>query len=104
MAYHITDPKRLRRICRLMVDHRYRLQYSVFVRDLPAAELAELESTVRVVMDLRWDSVIRIDLGAGQDRRRITAVGRPRTFPPDGAQIVQPGADVRAVRWCGDTP
>jgi CRISPR-associated protein Cas2 len=88
MAYDIADPSRLRRICRLMVDHGYRLQYSVFLCDLSSAELAELESAVGAVMDLRADSVIRVDLGAGHDRRRITAIGKPRALPPDGAQIV----------------
>jgi len=88
IAYDIADPKRLRRVCVLMEDHGYRLQYSVFVCDLSKAELAELESAVGSVMDLMLDSVIRIDLGATGSAARVVTIGRGRGIPQPGPGIV----------------
>lgn len=84
MAYDIADPKRLRRVCTLMEDHGERLQYSVFLCDLSAAEGAELESAV---MNLHEESVIQIDLG-------------PCTRPPQSAPSAAPpvARDRRADR------
>lgn len=88
LAYDIADPKRLRRICTLMEDHGDRLQYSVFLCDLSIAELAELESAVTEVMNLREDSVIQIDLGPQHAPAPVRALGRPRRLPSPGPGIV----------------
>lgn len=81
IAYDIADPTRLRRICTLMEDHGDRLQYSVFLCDLSAAELAELEDAVAEVMDVRADSVVRIDLGPAGAAAPVHVLGRPRILP-----------------------
>ena len=39
IAYDISDPKRLRRVCKTMEEYGDRLQYSVFICDLSRAEL-----------------------------------------------------------------
>ncbi|HET9256919.1 MAG TPA: CRISPR-associated endonuclease Cas2 [Pseudonocardiaceae bacterium] len=88
MAYDIADAARLRRICAVMEDHGERLQYSVFLRDLTVAELAELESAVTGVMNLAEDSVVRIDLGPVHAPAAIRALGRPRRLPGTGPRIV----------------
>lgn len=88
IAYDISDPKRLRRVCSLMEDHGERLQYSVFLCDLSVAELAELEASVIDVMQLVQDSVVRIDLGPTFSPTAISMIGRGRRMPDTGPQIV----------------
>lgn len=88
MAYDIADPKRLRRICTLMVDHGERLQYSVFLCDLTVAERAELEGSVTEVMNLSEDSVVQIDLGPVTAAAPVRCLGRPRRLPDAGPKIV----------------
>lgn len=88
LAYDIADPKRLRRVCTLMEDHGYRLQYSVFICDLSAAELGELESEVSAVMHLLHDSIVRIDLGHTSAPTAVHTIGRGRSIPNAGPQIV----------------
>jgi CRISPR-associated protein Cas2 len=88
IAYDITDPRRLRRICTLMEDHGRRLQYSVFVCDLSRAELAELDVAVHQIIDLNTDSIVRIDLGDATHPAPIVTTGHRRWLPPDGPHIV----------------
>lgn len=88
MAYDIADPVRLRRICTLMEDHGERLQYSVFLCDLSVAELAELESAVVTVMDVRQDSVVELDLGPVSAAVAVRCLGRPRRLPSGGGPLI----------------
>lgn len=88
MAYDIADPKRLRRVCNLMEDHGERLQYSVFLCDLSPAELDELENAVTAVMHLAYDGVVHIDLGPNFSSAAIHTIGRGRSMPGAGPQIV----------------
>ncbi|MGQ0842081.1 CRISPR-associated endonuclease Cas2 [Actinokineospora sp.] len=88
IAYDIADPKRLRRVCILMEDHGQRLQYSVFLCDLTLAERAELETAVTDAMNLNEDSVIQIDLGPVNAPAPVRTLGRRRTLPHTGPQIV----------------
>jgi CRISPR-associated protein Cas2 len=88
MAYDIADPKRLRRVCSLMEDHGERLQYSVFLCDLSSAELVDLEAAVTAVMSTAHDSIVRIDLGPNFSSAAIRTIGRRRSMPDNGPQIV----------------
>ncbi|HEX5115100.1 MAG TPA: CRISPR-associated endonuclease Cas2 [Pseudonocardiaceae bacterium] len=88
VAYDIADPVRLRRVCAVMEDHGERLQYSVFLCDLGVAERAEMESKVSSIMDLNQDSVVEIDLGPLANPAAIRTIGKRRTLPGSGPQIV----------------
>lgn len=88
MAYDIADPKRLRQICTLMEEYGERLQYSVFLCDLSAAERAELEAAATTIMNLTEDSIVQIDLGATDAPTPVRAIGRPRRLPDTGPMIV----------------
>ncbi len=87
IAYDITDPRRLRRVCKIMEEHGDRIQYSVFVCDLSRSELTHARAKVESVMDLTGDSVLVIDLGE-PSAARMTFVGRRRPLPPGGPQIL----------------
>lgn len=88
IAYDIADPRRLRRVCTLMEDHGWRLQYSVFVCDLSRAELVDLEVAVNHVLDLNVDSIVRIDLGDTTHPAPILTTGRRRGTPSGGANVI----------------
>jgi CRISPR-associated protein Cas2 len=88
VAYDIADPVRLRRVCGVMEDHGERLQYSVFLCDLGVAERAEMEAAVTSIMNLARDSVVEIDLGPTAHPAEIRMLGKRRTLPGSGPQIV----------------
>lgn len=86
-AYDIREPKRLRRICKLMEAHGERLQYSVFICDLTRTELIRLRGEAEQIMNLSADSLVIIDLGETSDAR-FTFVGQREDLPSRGQQIV----------------
>jgi CRISPR-associated protein Cas2 len=88
VAYDISDPRRLRRICGVMESYGQRLQYSVFLCDLSLGERADLERAVLAVMDLTADSVVQIDLGPVSACAEVRFLGRRRDLPSTGPQIV----------------
>lgn len=72
VCYDIRDDVRLRRTAKIAEAFGFRLNYSVFLCDLSAVELARLEGKLRDVVDHRVDSVLMVDLGplgATTDRR-----------------------------------
>lgn len=87
IAYDIRDSKRLREVARIMVGHGIRMQYSVFVCDLTAAERFRLLGELENVVDRRVDCVACIELGE-RDASRFTFIGPSPAFPRTGAQIV----------------
>lgn len=89
VAYDIADPKRLRRVCATMECYGERLQYSVFISDLSLAERApRLEDEIGAIMKFSEDSVVHIDLGPTDACASIHFLGRHRTLPGAGPQIV----------------
>ena len=50
VIYDIADPKRLRRMDRLISGYGYRIQYSVFLCSLSRTMKAELENEIRQVI------------------------------------------------------
>lgn len=57
VCYDVADPKRLRRVAKVMEGHGERVQYSVFECSLDAAMLEELRRLVRAEIDPAEDSV-----------------------------------------------
>ena len=87
VAYDIREPKRLRRICKLMEAHGERLQYSLFICDLNKSELIHLRAAGESIMNLAVDSVVIVDLGEIGDDRFIF-VGHRIELPSRGSQII----------------
>lgn len=88
IAYDIADPKRLRRVIKIMEAYGDRLQYSVFLCDLSRAEFTGWRAEIGLVLDLGEDSVVVIDLGPLERAAPIMALGVPRRLPPQGATVV----------------
>ena len=57
VCYDIADPKRLRRIHRLLCDWGIPVNYSVFLVDAPPAQIDRLAASVERRIDLRTDDV-----------------------------------------------
>lgn len=87
IAYDIADPKRLRRICKIMEEYGERLQYSVFISDLSPAELIHARAKVESEMLMSEDSVVIVDLG-DVSKARFIFMGQQRNLPSSGARIV----------------
>ena len=81
VSYDVSDPKRLRRIARIMEGFGTRLQYSVFECPLDDIRLAELKSRLQPVMNHNEDQVLFVSLGpsARDATLVIDAMGRPYT-------------------------
>ena len=87
IAYDISEPRRLRRVIKVMEAYGERLQYSVFLCDLSGRELVAWQHDITKVIARDEDSVIRIDLGPLDASAAITVIGTPRTLPSTGAIV-----------------
>jgi CRISPR-associated protein Cas2 len=83
VAYDISDPKRLRKVHKVMKGFGVPLQYSVFSCDLTATELVRCETALRDVMDTKTDQVLFINIGPARGRARLAifALGRAYAQP-----------------------
>lgn len=88
IAYDISEPKRLRRVCKVMEAYGTRLQYSVFLCDLSEIEQTRWRTDIHDAMDYGEDSVVVIDLGAVANAATVTQLGRPRSLPVTGPTVL----------------
>jgi CRISPR-associated protein Cas2 len=88
IAYDIANPRRLRRVIKLMESYGERLQYSVFLCDLSGYERARWERDIREVLNMGEDSVVCIDLGSVESSAPVVTLGVPRRLPAAGSTIV----------------
>jgi CRISPR-associated protein Cas2 len=88
IAYDIAEPRRLRRVIKIMESYGQRLQYSVFLCDLSGAELTRWHTDILSVVKLSEDSVVLIDLGLSASPAPVRVIGVPRVLPRSGPTIV----------------
>jgi CRISPR-associated protein Cas2 len=88
IAYDIADHRRLRRVIKVMESYGERLQYSVFLCDLSSLEFSRWRSDLMPELNLAWDSVVCIDLGAVGASAPMQVYGMPRHLPPTGPIVV----------------
>ena len=89
LAYDIREPKRLRRVHKVVKAWGDPLQYSVFVCDLTGGELFVMKEDLIGEMNLREDSVGIFDLGApsGRGLQCIEFIGARRALPSAEAGV-----------------
>ena len=87
IAYDISEPRRLRRVCKTMEEYGERLQYSVFICDLSRTELVHARAEVEQHMNLGEDSVVIVDLGEPKSAK-FTFIGQRRPLPDAGVRII----------------
>lgn len=73
VCYDVRDPKRLRRVHKLMKAYGEAWQYSVFYCTLKAIDRVRLENELREIVNLKEDQVLIIDLGSNEDAARQSA-------------------------------
>ena len=77
VSYDIAEPKRWRRVFRIMKGYGEWIQLSVFQCRLTRARVAQLEAELREAMNQREDHVLIIDVGPAEGvRLRIQSLGK----------------------------
>jgi CRISPR-associated protein Cas2 len=90
VTYDVCDPKRLRKVFRLMKGYGDHIQLSVFRCELDARMLIELRGRLGQVIHHEQDQVLFIDVGPTEGRARLSvrALGKPYVPPVDIALVV----------------
>jgi CRISPR-associated protein Cas2 len=89
VAYDIADPRRWRRIFRLMNGYGEWVQLSVFQCRLSRRRRIELKLALGEVIDHAQDHVVILDLGpAAGIRPRVESLGKPFVVVERGPVIV----------------
>lgn len=79
VTYDICDPKRLRKVYKLMLGWGEHLQLSVFQCELNQREVVELRVELERIIANNEDQVLFVNLGVAEGRASsaIQALGRP---------------------------
>lgn len=90
VTYDICDPKRLRKVYKLMLGWGDHLQLSVFQCELNPRELVELRVELHRLLQHSEDQVLFVDVGVsvGRASGAIQALGRPYVDPERLAIVV----------------
>lgn len=85
VAYDIVDDSRRTKLASLLQSFGDRIQYSVFLIDLTAAQEVRLRRQVARVIDTKFDSVLFCVVGpaGGTNGRNLTFLGRRRAMPDE---------------------
>lgn len=90
VTYDICDPKRLRRVFRVMLGYGEHLQYSVFRCELSDREVVELRWRLNDIIHHDQDQVLFVSVGPadGKARQAFSAIGRPYDHEEKRAIVV----------------
>jgi CRISPR-associated protein Cas2 len=89
VSYDISDPKRLRKVFKLMKGYGSHVQLSVFRCELTHRLLVELRARLAEIIQHDEDQVLLVDVGPedGRGNTSISALGRPYR-PPERCAVV----------------
>lgn len=89
VSYDVSDDKRRSRIFESLQDHGDHTQFSVFLCQLDATELARLRAVLQPLVHEKQDQTLIVDLGQAHHDldQSIEALGRPFS-PTPRAHIV----------------
>ncbi len=90
VTYDVSDPKRLRKVFRLMKGYGDHVQLSVFRCELTPRRLVELRAALTREIHHDEDQVIFVDVGPedGRAATAISAMGRAYRTPERSAIVV----------------
>lgn len=90
VSYDICDPRRWRKVFKVMRGYGDGMQYSVFRCELSPRELVELQEKLRGVIHAKEDRVLFAALGPveGRGRGAITTMGRTYEAPEAVAVVI----------------
>jgi CRISPR-associated protein Cas2 len=89
VSYDISDPKRLRKVFRVMKGYGEHVQLSVFRCELTHRALVELRARLAGILHHDQDQVLFVDVGPedGRGNNSISAIGRAYK-PPERCAVV----------------
>jgi CRISPR-associated protein Cas2 len=89
VTYDVSNPKRLRRVYKIMLGYGEHLQLSVFRCELSKRELVELRSKLSRAINFDEDQVLFVDIGPvdGRGAGSIASLGRAY-LPPERRALV----------------
>jgi len=89
VCYDIRDPRRLRRVHKVLRGYGEPWQYSVFFCVLREIDRVRLQSDLRQEMNLKEDQAMIVDLGADekQARQAASVIGQPLPEQPAGMVV-----------------
>jgi CRISPR-associated protein Cas2 len=90
VCYDIRDPKRLRRVHRVVRGYGEAWQFSVFFCVLKDIDRVRLERDLTEEMNLHLDQALILDLGPNEmaARERIRALGQPMPEPESDIAVI----------------
>lgn len=90
VSYDISDPKRLRKVFKLMKGYGEHIQLSVFRCELTHRALVELRARLGAIINHEHDQVLFVDIGPeeGRGSTSIAAIGRSYKAPQRCAVVV----------------
>jgi CRISPR-associated protein Cas2 len=90
VCYDIRDPKRLRRVHKVLKGYGEAWQFSVFFCVLKEIDRVRLQSDLEQQMNLKEDQAMIVDLGADENKAREAAcvLGQPLPEPESGIVVV----------------
>ena len=90
VSYDVSEPKRLRRVHKLMKGYGIPLQYSVFQCDLSQSERILLVEALMPAINHREDQVMLINLGPADGRgcESIEVIGRSMKGLEEGLAVI----------------
>lgn len=86
VTYDISDPKRLRKVFKLMKGYGEHLQLSVFRCDLAKMTLAEMKAELNEEINAVEDQVLIIDVGPSEGRGAEVFESLGRAYVEDGRE------------------
>jgi CRISPR-associated protein Cas2 len=89
VSYDISNPKRLRKVFKVMRGYGDHVQLSVFQCELNNRELVELRARLLEIVRTDEDQVMFVDVGPveGRGSASISAIGRPYLYPERHAVV-----------------
>jgi len=88
VSYDICDPKRLRKVHKVMKGFGDALQYSVFSCDLTRTERVRCEVALREVINAHEDQVLFIDIGPARGRALLAVEAVGKAYEPAARRAI----------------
>lgn len=90
VCYDIRNPKRLRRVFKIMKGHGEHWQFSIFFCVLKEIDRVRMQTSLEEEMNLKEDQALILDLGTDEERAResATIVGQALPEADQGMVVV----------------
>lgn len=90
VCYDIRNPKRLRRVHKVLKGYGEAWQFSVFFCVLKDIDRVRLQADVEKEMNLKEDQTMIVDLGPNEEeaRRAATVIGQALPYQDSGVVVV----------------